>query len=812
MFSPADLTLKRTINMVDAVDVSVAAIPNLSAANVQTALEALASTSLRDLGSLPSSGSDLNTIKTPGLYKQPLNAGATAGSNYPVAQAGVLEVLAWSSASVIQRYTPWTQSGADAVRPWVRSYYSISDSWSAWQALALKADASRFATAAQGAKADTALQIETGIFRLASITGGAALPANVIEVFVENRGAKFSLIDDSAYGALPASLRFQAGVRKFGISEPLLRLEMAGGIVNDTASCTAALHDCALTGRPIRLGIGTYPITPQAIAINFDISGDDMEQSILRWVASTGSISLLQINGGVAKWRIRNLTIDSDRQSHTDPASGYFAAVDMINLSNGASLELDGVIFRNGRIIDVRMTGPLASDESCDCVISRCRFVNGLQSTNAATRSPQCVSLTEGIHLVASDNYFESQSPDGVTTFGRAGIAMQRPGGSTSLSWGSFIATNNRFKNIGKTPNAVGCLYVYSGARQVIMLGNIADNPYGSVFVAKADAEQIIIAHNTVRGQRYAQGFCCGIYDQADTYTTSAGKTLLVQGNSVVGAEGNAYYVDGARAGGLSKFDIVLFDSNIAIDVLRVFSLRNLRRFRATNIYGRDFAAFCYVSNELEGRVEFDGITMAGGTTAFNFAISSAFNSDLRLKNISVSGITNQFLVTEAPFRSIVVDDLEIDGSSALLSTAGTVDVFALRRARASGIAANQVWPTRTGSYGSIEWQDVRGIEAPSALRTVRISSGAIAVTMSSHQVLGEGGMADTLTTINGGEDGGFVTLFGVNNTQAVTVANGGNIFLAGGVSFVIDSSRDTLTLLRRGGQWLEIARSNNGS
>ena len=75
--------------------------------------------------SLAASGSDLNLCVTPGFYRQPLDAGATDGSNYPVGAAGMIEVLAHGNA-VEQRYT--RPSSGD-----VFHRGSIGGAWSAWR-------------------------------------------------------------------------------------------------------------------------------------------------------------------------------------------------------------------------------------------------------------------------------------------------------------------------------------------------------------------------------------------------------------------------------------------------------------------------------------------------------------------------------------------------------------------------------------------------------------------------------------------------------------------------------------------------------
>lgn len=75
---------------------------------------------------------DLNTLTNPGRYHQGANANALTGSNYPIANAGLLEVAASADGLfVYQEYTQY-RSGAYSRRFW-RSFYG--GIWAAWQEL-----------------------------------------------------------------------------------------------------------------------------------------------------------------------------------------------------------------------------------------------------------------------------------------------------------------------------------------------------------------------------------------------------------------------------------------------------------------------------------------------------------------------------------------------------------------------------------------------------------------------------------------------------------------------------------------------------
>ena len=94
--------------------------------------------------------------------------------------------------------------------------------------------------------------------------------------------------------------------------------------------------------------------------------------------------------------------------------------------------------------------------------------------------------------------------------------------------------------------------------------------------------------------------------------------------------------------------------------------------------------------------------------------------------------------------------------------------------------------------------------------QTPTIASDAIAVTKSYAVPAPEGGGAsDDLATIDGGFDGALLVLSGTA-AKTITVKDGtGNLKLAG--DCVLDNFEDTITLIKRGTEWLELARSNNG-
>ncbi len=113
----------------------------------------------------------------------------------------------------------------------------------------------------------------------------------------------------------------------------------------------------------------------------------------------------------------------------------------------------------------------------------------------------------------------------------------------------------------------------------------------------------------------------------------------------------------------------------------------------------------------------------------------------------------------------------------------------------------------RSSDFGDITVNGMLNIGTPP---TLDIASGAVTVTTSYALLDTEGGGAtDDLATINGGTNGDLLTLLIVNNAHVVTIKDGtGNLLTAG--DFVMNSTHDSITLLRTATFWKEISRSDN--
>jgi hypothetical protein len=116
-----------------------------------------------------------------------------------------------------------------------------------------------------------------------------------------------------------------------------------------------------------------------------------------------------------------------------------------------------------------------------------------------------------------------------------------------------------------------------------------------------------------------------------------------------------------------------------------------------------------------------------------------------------------------------------------------------------------------------IEANNVSGSVAlvhPVTLPVVVIASGAVTIPNSKsviYQLVDTEASAasDDLDTINGGQEGQVAYFSTTSSSRDVTFKDAtGNLNLAG--DFVCDNNQDTITLIKRGSNWWEVARSNN--
>ena len=106
------------------------------------------------------------------------------------------------------------------------------------------------------------------------------------------------------------------------------------------------------------------------------------------------------------------------------------------------------------------------------------------------------------------------------------------------------------------------------------------------------------------------------------------------------------------------------------------------------------------------------------------------------------------------------------------------------------------------------------GVTLATLSSILTIAAGVITVTKSHHQTDTEAAAAsDDLDTISGGSDGQLLILCCNNDARTVVVKNGtGNLKLNVAGDFSLDNSLDYIMFIKRGSNWLELSRSNNGA
>ena len=92
------------------------------------------------------------------------------------------------------------------------------------------------------------------------------------------------------------------------------------------------------------------------------------------------------------------------------------------------------------------------------------------------------------------------------------------------------------------------------------------------------------------------------------------------------------------------------------------------------------------------------------------------------------------------------------------------------------------------------------------------IAAGVVTKTKGYHSVDTQGDAAtDDLDTINGGSEGDVLILRAENTARDVVLKhNTGNLQLAAGADFTLDSTEDTIMLIYDSANWLELSRSTN--
>jgi hypothetical protein len=246
----------------------------------------------------------------------------------------------------------------------------------------------------------------------------------------------------------------------------------------------------------------------------------------------------------------------------------------------------------------------------------------------------------------------------------------------------------------------------------------------------------------------------------------------------------------------------------------------------ASNCYFADHRFAINIDNTTNVTVtacEFDniGASCLGGTTTSGLTFSNNWIHDSGTTTTS----TNINAVELSSYNNCVVTSNRFGANNNfryLVSTgSGTSNVIVAANSFESinSAASNPAAILRDASATNvlIEANNVSGSVAlvhPVTLPVVVIASGAVTIPNSKsviYQLVDTEASAasDDLDTINGGQEGQVAYFSTTSSSRDVTFKDAtGNLNLAG--DFVCDNNQDTITLIKRGSNWWEVARSNN--
>lgn len=161
------------------------------------------------LGSTIPGSVNLNSYTSTGLFHQPSTANAASGSNYPVALAGMLEVIADGSI-IYQKYTVYDSSH----NVYVRTYYS--GSWFTWTRVLDSTDLTTI-------NANLALKLNAATYTAADIL------AKLITVDGSGSGLDADTIDGVQYSAIESAINAKLNASVYTAADVLAKIKSLDG-------------------------------------------------------------------------------------------------------------------------------------------------------------------------------------------------------------------------------------------------------------------------------------------------------------------------------------------------------------------------------------------------------------------------------------------------------------------------------------------------------------------------------------------------------------------------------------------------------
>ena len=576
----------------------------------------------------------------------------------------------------------------------------------------------------------------------------------------------------------------------------------ARGDDNDDSAAWAA---AVATGKPIFLPPGVYVVSPLVVEQDITVFGWD-QTSILKWRPGVDNEGLIKLRTNVLTANFNNMTIDSNRQNHTDGAA-YYGAIDA-TLPSGSRVSSVGVEFINGRVIDIRISGATSGSAPIDFYLENCGFHDGLVGT--AGRAAQCVALNDNIHAQMFGN--RASLPTTPASYGRAGFVMQAASGSTAAK-GDFIAQGNRFKNIGRgTTDTLGCVDCYSGGRNVVVQGNSGENVPGRLVCVKGDQSNVVVDGNAAKNVLFANATAFVMFSNP-TIGTAPNRNAIITNNVVEGSAADGFFFDGASAGGSAgRYRNAIISDNIAYNVTaRGIYVRNTERISIRNNI-IDTAANGVVYHDTPNTIDIDNNEFfnISGDNITGTEVTGGAHADLEVRlsgNKIRNGATRA--INTPICKSYVIENNDIRGGTTAITTGGSTGFSRIKGNTVEGATA--LWG-KNGTDTLVRWENDNAstVAMSFGVRSLTIASGVISAYADWHFVDTEAAAAtDDLVTINGGVEGQLLTLYAASNTRDVVLKDAtGNLQLNG--DFTLTHSLDSITLRKISTNWVEVSRSDN--
>lgn len=578
-------------------------------------------------------------------------------------------------------------------------------------------------------------------------------------------------------------------------------VSLAGYFLPIDIDYTNALKRALTASRSVQVPRGTFDISPQELnGLSGEIIGVSKRGSVLRWRVDDASKSLIKVTGLSVAMAFRNLTIDG-RHSVIGDTPGYYAAIDF-QAGGNSRLELDGVSFKDGRILDVRVSGPTDAFHTEFRMIG-CTFEGGMIGT--ATRASACVQCQDRVHATWLGN--DASLPELPATYGRAGFLFQRATGSPTTSYGTLVANSNRFRNMGRgDADTLGCIDVYSGANAVVINGNVAENIRGRAYSVKGDQSSIQITNNIARNCVGPAAATTPIVLFQDLYDMESDRGLIMMGNIVDGSTGHGFFVDGEGGAGAARFKVAIIAKNIALncalDGIRVRFIaktsvtgNTLDQCGGNGISVIDADDWAAVNDNQISNCSGHGIEFSNANT----------DADLVARQNIIRTVAGRGISLSSQARSYKVVGNDILGAALGLQTSGSLAASLIADNDFEDVSTG-VWSKAGTDAAGLVWERNRHTAALSfTLRVLTISGGVIEPFLDWHYVETEGLAAtDDVVTINGGRDGRRLTLYPNNNARLATLkATGGNF---AGVDVAFTNAGVGINLVHRGAFWTRAA------